>query len=335
MIARVLDTDLDTDTHLFTTRVAVGEGQAMDHTARTTEEIRAEFATQCQHIVETTSRKGFHFLCAVDGSEISHLAFELCLSLRKKYDYISVFHAYKANQEEIPDIFKEKIIRSKYETELENHLSSSHSQLLWEPRHDHTVVDTLKHTIRECNGNSKPPNFVVLGHLGRKLGKGRQEKGYFAPMSSNCDSILRTIQLPCLIAKRVCVPRQEGKVWVMAVDGTLYSDRGLDILLTLVRARDTLRLFYIYNDNEDSEQLSFLREHYEHDLLEYGPAESSFTLVEQERGKDLQHSITNYVNGIDPDIFALAPRARETLTLSPITDYVLNSVTASVFVCKN
>jgi hypothetical protein len=209
----------------------------MDHTARTSEEIRAEFESQCQHIVEaTTSRRGFHFLCAVDGSDISHLAFDLCLSLRKKYDYISVFHAYKSNQEEIPEIFKEKNIRSKYEIELENHLSPSHCQLLWEPRHDHTtVVDTLKHTIRECSSEGKPANFVVLGHLGRKLGRGKQEKGYFAPMSSNCDSILRTIQLPCLIAKRVCVPRREGKVWVMAVDGTLYSDRGLDILLALVR----------------------------------------------------------------------------------------------------
>lgn len=303
--------------------------------AKTVQEMRDEFATECQNIVESTSQKGFHFLCAVDGSDVSHRAFELCLTLRKKYDYISIFHAFKPNQSDLPDIFKASTIRDKYEHEIGRHFSPSHCQLLWEARHERSVVDTLKDTIRECNSSGNPPNFLVLGHLGRKMGKGRQEIGYFAPMSSNCDWILRTIQVPCLVAKRVCVPRREGKRWVMAVDGTLYSDRGLDILLTLVHPRDSLHLFYIYNDNENAEYTEYIQQHYEHDLLEYGPAKSTFELVEQEKGKNLQHAITDYVNQLDPDLFALAPRARETLTLSPVTDYVINNVTCSVFVCKN
>jgi nucleotide-binding universal stress UspA family protein len=307
----------------------------MDHTARTVEEMRDEFAIECQNVVESTSRKGFHFICSVDGSEISHLGFDLCLSLRKKYDYISLFHAYKSNQTDVPDVFKASTILSNYEGEVGRHLSSSQSQFLWEDRRGRSVVDTLKASIAECKNSGNPPHFLVLGHLGRKQGKGRQEKGYFAPMSSNCDWILRTIQLPCLIAKKPCTHRREGKTWVMAVDGTLYSDRGLDILLSLVRPRDTLRLFYIFSLNENAEYSEYMKEHYEQELLEYGPAHSEFVLVEQERGKDLQHALTDYVNQLEPDIFVLAPRARETLTLSPITDYVINNVSSSVFVCKN
>jgi nucleotide-binding universal stress UspA family protein len=306
----------------------------MDHTARTAEEMRDEFGIECQNVVESTSRKGFHFICSVDGSEISHLAFELFLSLRKKYDYISLFHAYKPNQADVPDVFKASTIKEKYESEVGRHLSPSHSQLLWENRRERTVVETLKDAIAECKNSGNPPHFLVLGHLGRKQGK-RQERGYFAPMSSNCDWILRTIQLPCLIAKKPCTHRREGKTWVMAVDGTLYSDRGLDILLSLVRPRDTLHLFYIFSSNENAEYSTYMKEHYEQELLEYGPANSEFALVQQERGKDLQHAITDYVNQLEPDIFVLAPRARETLTLSPITDYVINNVLCSVFVCKN
>lgn len=308
---------------------------SLDHTNRTTQEVRDEFSIECQNNVESTSQKGFHFLCSVDGSEISHLGFDLFLSLRKKYDYITIFHAFKQNQSDLPEIFQANTIRQKYESELGRHISSSQSQLIWEARYDRSVVDVMNDCIRECNNRENPPNFIILGHIGRKLGKGNKEKEYFAPLSSNCDRVLRTIQLPCFIAKRQITSKRQGKEWAMAVDGTIYSNRGLDILLSLVRSRDIVHLFYIYNDTESEEHLNFMKIHYENDLQEYGPVTTSFSLIRQDLGKDLQHALTDYVNQLNPDIFVLSPRARSTLTLSPITDYVINNVVSSILVCKN
>lgn len=45
-----------------------------------------------QHI---TTKGANTFICMIDGSQQAHIAFEAALLLRRKYDHISILHAYK------------------------------------------------------------------------------------------------------------------------------------------------------------------------------------------------------------------------------------------------
>lgn len=138
-----------------------------------------------------------------------------------------------------------------------------------------------------------------------------------------------------MIAKRPITDRKQARVWMMAVDGTPYSNRALDILLRIVSPKDSLKCFYVMNSTEDEEHVEQLRTKYEDELEMYGPVSSSFELVEMEIGVDLKHSIVNFVNAADPDFLALGPRARPTQTLTALTKYILDGVRASLVVCKN
>ena len=44
-----------------------------------------------------TSKAAIHIMCCVDGSDKSDLAFRSSLNLRRKFDHIIVFHAYRGN----------------------------------------------------------------------------------------------------------------------------------------------------------------------------------------------------------------------------------------------
>lgn len=55
-----------------------------------------EYTAACSVNVENLNKKAAHtFLVCVDGSDQSTVAFLSALNLRKKYDHICVFHAYR------------------------------------------------------------------------------------------------------------------------------------------------------------------------------------------------------------------------------------------------
>lgn len=301
-----------------------------EHTLRSVEEIRDEFAESCRQRLENSyTKRGLHFLCSVDGSETAHLAYTMCMTMRKKYDFVSVFHAYRNDQEGVPEQFRAEAIRGKYQHDLSLHMSPKYSTVHLEARGNRSVIDALKFYVATCDAAQNHPDFIVLGHAGRKC------KGYFAPLSSNCDWVLRTIQIPCIIARKVSPPHREGKHWMMPVDGTVYSDRGLDMVLHLMGPRDRISLFYVFSDTEEEENLQMMALHYQEELEHYAPVGSDFTLVELEMGKDRKIAIAEYVNERAPEFLALGPRARTTQSLSTLTSYLINNVVCSIVVCKN
>lgn len=55
-----------------------------------------EFQSKCIDVGHQISAKGANlFLCFVDGSRQSEVAFESSMNLRRKFDHINVFHAFK------------------------------------------------------------------------------------------------------------------------------------------------------------------------------------------------------------------------------------------------
>merc|ERR1719311_1127842 len=95
----------------------------------------------------------------------------MCIHLRKKYDYISVFHAYRDDQDGVPDQFKASVLKDKYEKELAQHMSPYFSEVKWAKRGGSRFSDTLQEAILSWKSSGNPAHFLVMGHMGRK-GKG-------------------------------------------------------------------------------------------------------------------------------------------------------------------
>jgi nucleotide-binding universal stress UspA family protein len=121
--------------------------------------------------------------------------------------------------------------------------------------------------------------------------------------------------------------------YVMAVDDSDLSTRGLDILLRILNPRDSLTCVHFYPSDNDLTTYQEMKTRIESDLEEFGPVNSSFELIEKERGTALTHCLVEYVERSECDIFAIAPRAAQ--SLSSLSEYVVNHVTCNVFLCKN
>jgi len=170
------------------------------------------------------------------------------------------------------------------------------------------------------------PDIVVMGNTGRKGPKNQR-----TTLGSTIDQALRHLKYPCLVIKEV-LPAGP-KTYMMAVDVKDVSKRGLDILLTIVNAKDTLLLVHFLPEGEHfNEEKIDMKEYYESELEHSGPAIHSFTFVTRAGEVPLTHAISSYVNEANPHVFAIAPRAvRE---WGSITDYIVNHVSPSVLLCK-
>jgi hypothetical protein len=88
-----------------------------------------------------------------------------------------------------------------------------------------------------------------------------------------------------------------------------FLSLGLDILLTIVNAKDTLLLVHFLPEGEHfNEEKIEMKEYYESELEHSGPAIHSFTFVTRAGEVPLTHAISSYVNEANPHVFAIAPR---------------------------
>jgi hypothetical protein len=244
------------------------------------------------------------------------------LNLKRKYDHITIFHAAKDDQSTIPTGFRSNEIKDKYEDDLR--YQNVEYDLCFEPRKGRPVLGVLQNYIDR--NTTHIPDFVVMGHSGWK-----EIENTRMTLGSNTESFMKTLHVPCIIAKTVC--SSDSRRWFMAVDGSKYSDRGLDIILQMVKSRDSLVCFYVSSPDEDQEVVMSIKGHYEDELSDYAPVDSSFVLIEKERGVSLEDAIATYVNDQNPDFFAIAPRAQQRFTT--LTSKLMVDVTCSIVLCKN
>lgn len=128
-----------------------------------------------------------------------------------------------------------------------------------------------------------------------------------------------------------------ARSFIMAVNDSPRSKRGLDILLRFTNPRDTVLLMHFtttlkYNRTL-ADQKNAMKDYYEHELQEVAPVNSRFEFVEIEHGADLANAVVQYVNDSSADVFAIAPRAIR--DRSSITEDIMKNVLTSVLLCKN
>jgi nucleotide-binding universal stress UspA family protein len=222
----------------------------------------------------------------------------------------------------MPPSFRPSQIEEKYSNELIASIPSDRYSVTLKDREGRAVFPVLQDALK----SEGHVDFVVMGHHGRKGPKSSPTS-----LGSNTDLALRGLHVPCLIVKRP-IPRGP-RSFVMCVDDSELSRRGLDILLRLVNPRDSLLCVHFPTMDSDPAQCEAMQRSYEEELEIYGPIGSSFRLVEKPMGKAITHAMVDFVNDSECDLFAIAPRARH--RLSSISDYVVNHVQCSVMLCKN
>ena len=157
-------------------------------------------------------------------------------------------------------------------------------------------------------------------------------------LGSTADMALRSVHLPCIIAKKNC-PKDSPRVFILAVNFSDNSKKGLDILLRLVSSRDTLQLLFIQKPETNIEKIGILQSYYEDQLNRYGPSDSHFIKILIDHHQTVVDTILSYVNdghgSITPDFLALSPRAIPDRIHSTITETLINGANTSIILCKN
>ena len=299
------------------------------------ESMSTSFSEECASAVDRhLLTQSNNFLCCVDGSAHGDYALQTAFSLRKKRDHVTVFHAFKEYDDEskiFPVEYRPKEMKLKYECELIGHLPSSRYSIWWTSRDregKRKAIEELQHEMRHRRHDEDYPDFILMGHVGRKGKKDTQ-----TTLGSNSDVSLRTMHLPIIIVKSPC-PAQNRK-FLLAVNSSIHSERGLDVLLNLISPKDSLTLFHFYSpDSEtDVKNAKLLKTKFEDELDMYGPVDSSFQLVEKDQGKAMTHCIADYVNEVNPTFLGICPRGKA--AISSVSEYVVNNVYCSVVFCKS
>eukprot|EP00428_Durinskia_dybowskii_P085307 CAMPEP_0170431356 /NCGR_PEP_ID=MMETSP0117_2-20130122/41358_1 /TAXON_ID=400756 /ORGANISM="Durinskia baltica, Strain CSIRO CS-38" /LENGTH=256 /DNA_ID=CAMNT_0010690907 /DNA_START=1 /DNA_END=768 /DNA_ORIENTATION=+ len=249
------------------------------------------------------STKGaMSILCLVDGSNQADLAFKSCLNMRRKFDHITVFHAYREDDGELqPPTWRHNQLSSKYDIELIGHVPKSLHSLVWVDR-EGASVNTVLHRCVDPEFFTKvtknpsplagPPDLIVMGHHGRKGPK--DTKG---ALGTTADQALRMLHYPCIIIKTE-IPVGPKKI-IMAVNESGASKRGFDILLRFVNPRDQLTVIHLAHpvdlDPTRRHAQEMMNEYFEKELREVGPVNSKFETVEFRTGVPPSQAIADYV----------------------------------------
>ncbi len=195
------ETILRTDQHKIKSEVSAAVIQSVSRELqgisenKTMTNIDLDYKHLCSEAInEMRDKNSYNFLLCIDGSELGDIVLSNTLNLRKKNDFLTVFHATK-NDEQVENFaYKSEALRSKVETQLIGTLLPKYYTLCWRARDAYedgtmqSVRDAVIQLLTEYriykythslaysdNTNevftlptTKQPDFLVLGHLGRK-----------------------------------------------------------------------------------------------------------------------------------------------------------------------
>jgi hypothetical protein len=125
---------------------------------------------------------------------------------------------------------------------------------------------------------------------------------------------------------------KRSQVFIVAVNESHKSRIGLDILYRLMTSRDKLICLFVATSDADKQKIERLRDYYECDMIDFGPADSQFVVLHASLEREVGETMINYVNESDADFFAVAPRSKQ--TLSSVSDYLVSHSHKSIVLCK-
>ena len=281
-----------------------------------------------------------HFVVAVDGSEVSHMAFMATMRLRRGEDHIEILHCYKRDQEGLPDSCKVMNIKERYETELVSTIPHRFFEVSMEPRLE--GIEGPKMVAHYVNQQvtrdtllapDSVPNFLVMGVVGRK---GPKEDPTI--LGKTAYDSLQFSHIPVILIRKPIPEDQPHLTYVMSVTSSDRSKSAFRLLLPLLRPRDKLIVIHITLDMVEYEALpsythpSSVQRHYEREIEEYAPLNSSFHLIEHVPGQPSHQTISDFMKQEEADFLVLAPRYRQ--ALSSTTSHLIQKTRVNMVLFK-
>jgi hypothetical protein len=306
-----------------------------------------EFRQLCVDTVDKIrSKNTMVYMCSMDGSEGSDIAFRTMMRLKKRLDHINIFHAYsKAKNDTLPSDFHSDAIRQHYEAELIStyRVPVNRFHFDWIERKNKSVIDIFQNILdgyqhdrradappNSITATGPQPHFMFVGYVGRK---GRKEDENV--MGSFTEYSLFHAYMPIIICKTLCPQTQ--RLFILAVDGSPLCKRGFDICLSLINPKDSLRIVNVYNPRKTGTGCEpppyEIEEFYNHEIESFGPYDSTFTTLTCPVGSSIGSSLVEFSNDIGGDFLILSPRTRS--YLSATVEHVVTHCRASVILCKN
>lgn len=299
-----------------------------------TSEIVQENITTVQIKVD---KRATTFVCAVDGSDAADIGYQSIKVLMKKIDHLCLFHAYSEQKDTvIPVHLRSKSILNKYDTDLLSNFSKERYSLLWENRQNETVKDVVAKLIslyEKLSGGNKP-DFLVLGYTGNK---GITKKDGATTIGSVSDFAMRSIYIPIIIIKDLV--KIGPKSYIMAVDDSEISLKGLNILYSLIRPQDTLTIINITDvkmDTLGNDQTTSIETIYKKELSDSAPTTNTiFRSIIRRENKTVFDEIFDYVEENLPDFFALSPRTSPENKLTALTENIILKLKCNIILAKS
>jgi hypothetical protein len=138
--------------------------------------------------------------------------------------------------------------------------------------------------FHELGSITHPPDFVVLSHEGRKPSL-KQEK----MLRNTIELALHHIKQSIILVKQNFSGCIKSKSYIMAVNETEVSKKGLQVLFTLIHPNDSLELIYVFRERSSGccetfdcygeDTLREVKTYYEKQLLSFGPIKNAFTVL--------------------------------------------------------
>lgn len=277
------------------------------------------------------------FLCAVDGSSFSDLAFDCTNSLVKKNDHITLLHIYSNN--DIGHNDPERL-KQKYENKLTGlYLPSKYSLLWYNNDSDSKTVKSLLTNISEGKVGGCNPDVLVIGFSGWRFHNHSSVRSKaIQTLGSTTDFCLRNIKLPMVIVKTESRPGANN--FVMAVNHSNASKCGLDILYTFLGPKDTLTVVNVYDDAMDelgNDKYNSLKEYYTKELHSHCPTiNAKFQGIMRSGYTSIVKTLKDYLENMENpvDFVVIAPRARDDNSITSFTEQALLEIDSNIILCK-
>lgn len=137
-------------------------------------ESKSDFEGKCsERIGDIAGRGRLRYVVCVDGSKASEEAFELVMNMKRKFDFIAMYHASKEQDGSfVQPNWRPAAIRQHYDVELTSRLLPERFSITIDHRGERTFIETLCHALSQyeeskliLDMDNHYPDFVVFGYV--------------------------------------------------------------------------------------------------------------------------------------------------------------------------
>lgn len=141
-------------------------------------EGKSAFEEKCfERVGDIAGRGRLRYLVCVDGSDEAQDAFNTIMKLRRKYDFVAVYHAIKEQDGSfVQPNWRPAAIQERYDVELTSRMLPERFSITMDQRGGRPFMETLTHALSQYEDSKlirsmggEYPDFVVFGYASSRM----------------------------------------------------------------------------------------------------------------------------------------------------------------------